>query len=249
MSKPHVVLTPGAWHTPQCFELIIPKLEKAGYTVHTAQLPAVGSDNPPQDLSQDVAKVQELVTRAIGDGNDVVVVPHSWSGVVVSSALEGFGKKQREAKGQKGGVIKLAYMCAFLVPEGVSLMDAIQGNIGPWWEVQASCTYSVVVDPSVFYQDLPPADQEKYAAMIKKHSFGTKKAKSTGAAWREIPLTYLICEDDLAIPLFAQELMTNAVKDMGGEIETERLKSSHSPFLSHPNYVVDWIRRAAGEKL
>ena len=135
-TKPQIVLTAGAWHTPASFTTLISKLEDAGYTVHTEKLPSVGNSTPPQDLSEDIAALQGLVTKAIGDGNDVVVVPHSWSGIVASSGLVGYGKKQREEAGKKGGVVKGAYMCAFLVPEGVSLMDAIQHQIPAWWTVE-----------------------------------------------------------------------------------------------------------------
>ena len=43
--------------------------------------------------------------------------------------------------------------------------------------------------------------------------------------------------------------MVQGVKDGGGDIYVERLDSGHSPFLSHPDKVMDFIRRAAGEKL
>lgn len=83
MSKPQLVLIPGAWHTPEAFSHIIPKLESHGYAVHTSQLPSVDPNpaDPPTDLSKDVAVVRDLVIKAIGDGKDVVVVPHSWAGM------------------------------------------------------------------------------------------------------------------------------------------------------------------------
>jgi pimeloyl-ACP methyl ester carboxylesterase len=96
---------------------------------------------------------------------------------------------------------------------------------------------------------LPSSEVEKWAKELKTHSFGTKKAKSTAASWKEIPTWYLLCEDDKAIPKEAQEAMTQGVKDGGGEIEVTRIKSDHSPFLSHPEEVVKWIRKAAGEEL
>jgi hypothetical protein len=80
-----------------------------------------------------VAAVRELVIKAIGDGNDVIVAPHSWSGIVAGSALSGMGKKEREAKGEKGGVVRTAYMCSFMAPKGVGLIDALQGQIPEWW--------------------------------------------------------------------------------------------------------------------
>lgn len=248
MSKPQIVLIPGAWHTPACFGDLTKRLESHGYTVHSTQLPSVGNDdNPPEDLSRDIAAVQDVVTKAIGEGNDVLVVPHSWAGIVAGSGLVGYGKTQREEKGLKGGVVKGAYMCSFIVPEGVSLMDAIQHQIPDWWEVKGDITFAK--DPNIFYNDLPAEEQQKYMSQIKSHSFATKKAKSTAASWKEIPTWYLLCEDDNAIPAFAQDLMTGGVKQMGGDIQIERIKSSHSPFLSQPEYVVNWLRRAAGEQL
>jgi predicted N-formylglutamate amidohydrolase len=41
--------------------------------------------------------------------------------------------------------------------------------------------------------------------------------------------------------------MAEMVKNLGGELWTERLKSSHSPFLSHVDETVAWIRTVAGE--
>jgi hypothetical protein len=102
---------------------------------------------------------------------------------------------------------------------------------------------------NVFYNDLPEDQQRYWFSKTKTHTFASKQAKATAESWKEIPTSYLLCEDDLAIPAFAQEAMTGMVKEMGGEIEVERIKSSHSPFLSQPDAVVNWLRRVAGEKI
>jgi pimeloyl-ACP methyl ester carboxylesterase len=138
MSKPQIVLLPGAWHLPVCYSLIIPKLEAAGYTVHTTQLPSITNNDPPTDLSADIATVRTIVDKAIGSGNEVIVVPHSWAGIVAGSALVGYSIKDREANGGKGGVLRCAYMCAFMLPEGVSLMDTVQGQPRTWWDTEVS---------------------------------------------------------------------------------------------------------------
>jgi hypothetical protein len=129
MAKPQLVLLPGAWHTPLCMAALISKLESLGYAIHTSRLPSVGNPNPPLDLSEDIAVVRSLVEQAIDKDNDVVVFPHSWAGIVTSSALVGLGKKEREAEG---------YMASFILPEGVSLMDGVGGDVPSWWEVKVS---------------------------------------------------------------------------------------------------------------
>jgi hypothetical protein len=84
---------------------------------------------------------------------------------------------------------------------------------------------------------------------LKPHSYATKFIGATSAAWKVIPLSYLICEDDHAIPVAVQEAMVKACKDPGAPMETERIFTSDSPFLSKPDDVVGFLRRAAGEKV
>ena len=43
--------------------------------------------------------------------------------------------------------------------------------------------------------------------------------------------------------------MIKGVQEAGADIEVQRMKASHSPFLSQPDETVEWIRRVAGEKV
>jgi alpha-beta hydrolase superfamily lysophospholipase len=85
--KPHIVLVHGAFHSPPHYAPLLDALKSHGYTTHTAQLPSVGSLDPPKDLSQDIAAVRELLAEATETDNDVVVICHSWGGIVSGSAL------------------------------------------------------------------------------------------------------------------------------------------------------------------
>ncbi|ORY10553.1 Alpha/beta hydrolase fold-1 [Clohesyomyces aquaticus] len=249
MSKPVIVAMPGAWHTPAVFSQVKTKLEQDhGYTFLSCKMPSVGSNPPPKDLSQDIQALRDLVAQAIGSGNDVVVVSHSWSGIIAGCGLTGLGKKQREKKGEKGGVVRIAFMCSFVAPVGVSLMDALDQSVPDWWEFKGPVIHCKNVS-DVFYNDLPDSDKKKYVSLLETHSFGTQNTKATANAWLEIPNSYLLCEEDNAIPAVAQEAMVEQAKSMGAEFEVERIKASHSPFLSMPDETVDFIRRAAGEKV
>ena len=157
-SKPHIVLVPGAWHKPVCYSLIIPKLEAAGYTVHSTQLPSVTDDNPPKDLNADTAALRQLVDEAIGPGKDVVVIVHSWSGTVAGSGLVGYSKDARRKDGKQGGVVRFGCMrppntqstsrltlypyrsdmCSFMIAEGTSLHGNLAGPPPTWWTVKVS---------------------------------------------------------------------------------------------------------------
>lgn len=101
--------------------------------------------------------------------------------------------------------------------------------------------------PHIFYNDCTPEVAEAMAASLTHHSWRCFFSNVTYAAWRDIPSTYLVCENDNAIPGSAQEgLLENTP---GHLFEIERCQASHSPFLSMPKETADVIRRAAGEKL
>ena len=65
------------------------------------------------------------------------------------------------------------------------------------------------------------------------------------AAFRYIPSTYIICEEDRAIPMAVQEMFIA----QGGLWTVVRMKNvSHSPFLSKPEETAALIEEAAMTK-
>lgn len=86
-------------------------------------------------MDLDIAAARALVDYAIGDGNDVVVICHSWGGTVATSAFVGYSKEERANKGLKGGVVKVGYMCAFMIDEGESLSGVLGGKPAPWYDI------------------------------------------------------------------------------------------------------------------
>jgi hypothetical protein len=107
--------------------------------------------------------------------------------------------------------------------------------------------YIRATDPTVFYNGLSEEEQAYWFSQLQTHSFATLVAPSTGASWKTIPSSYLICEQDNAIPAAFQEMMANAAKAKGAQVDIERLDCGHSPFLVMPKETVDWIRGVAGE--
>lgn len=140
MSKPAIILTHGAWHTPQAFERIVPILEQNGHSVSCVEFPSVfQTPTPVEDMQADIQAVRDAVTKELDAGRDVVLGVHSWSGAPVNSALEGLSKKERVAQGKQNGVVKLVFIAAFVVPEGVCIFDAVGSAAPPLWRVEVGC--------------------------------------------------------------------------------------------------------------
>ncbi|KAF1918103.1 hypothetical protein BDU57DRAFT_444523 [Ampelomyces quisqualis] len=224
------------------------KLSELGYTIHARQMPAVGNPNPPKDLSEDIAAMDAMVEEAIGTaGNDVIVMCHSWGGIVTGSGLKGLSKTEREKQGKKGGVVRTGYIAAFIVDEGVSLLDGLGGSRPSWSTVEGP--YIHPHDPAIFYNDMPTAVQAQLFAQIKPHAFSTFVAKSSGTSWKHIPTSYLLCANDVAIPPQAQQGMIDGVQALGADVHVTRIEAGHSPFFSKVGETVAWVRRVSGEKM
>lgn len=244
-TKPVIVFVPGAWHPPTAFDPVTKRLEAAGYETKGVHLASVGAAEPLKDFQPDVDAIQAVIKSSVNEGKDVLLVVHSYGGVVGGQAVEGLDKASREKEGKKGGISHLYYCCAFALPEGVSLMDALQQKPLPWFDISENET---IVNPKTpietFYNDVDNA--ESYLGILKPHSYRTLFSKVTYPGWKYVPSTYLYCEKDNAIPIHAQKGM---VESSGVNWKTETLDASHSPFLSFPEEMANSIRRAAGETI
>lgn len=135
MSKPTIVLLPGAWLPPAAYAEFILELDHAGFPTRVATYPSLDPINPSAaDCAADTAyiidgTISPLIER---DGKDIVLLMHSYASMPGISAARGFSKPQRVRENKKGGVIGLVCFSAFLVPEGVSCAGA-QGDSLPSW--------------------------------------------------------------------------------------------------------------------
>jgi hypothetical protein len=111
-------------------------LEKERYKFIGVHLASVGAEPPLKDMTEDVKAIRSVISSEVEQEHDVVVVVHSYGGVPGCEAIEGFTKADQEGKGKKGGVVKLLFICAFALPSGTSLMDALGGTPLPWFDIK-----------------------------------------------------------------------------------------------------------------
>lgn len=130
MSKPTLIFAPGAWYPVSIFNPIIERLD---YRCHSVAFPSVQQASSVTDLQPDIEAVRSIAQREADAGHDIVIIAHSWAGVPVSSALDGLSKSEREAAGQKGGVVKLIFLSAILPHIGESLIGVFGGMPPPWY--------------------------------------------------------------------------------------------------------------------
>lgn len=137
MSKPTIVLVAGAWHLPKHYQPLLDWFASHGYPTASQKLPSVGAKDPTtKDVACDTAFVRDKVLLPeLDSGRDVVLLTHSYGGCPGSAAAKGLSKAERLANGQKGGIVGLVYMCAFVAEEGDSLQSKLPGKKLPPWVI------------------------------------------------------------------------------------------------------------------
>jgi pimeloyl-ACP methyl ester carboxylesterase len=109
------VLVPGAWLGGWAWEPTAGRLRERGHDVHPVTLTGLGERahlaTPDVDLETHVADVVDLVRD--GDLHDVVLLGHSYAGIVVTGAADRIPER----------LAKVVYLESGPVPDGVSYLD------------------------------------------------------------------------------------------------------------------------------
>ncbi|UKZ55944.1 hypothetical protein TrVGV298_009768 [Trichoderma virens] len=119
------------------------------------------------------------------------------------------------------------------------------GGFMPPWVVFDGDKMTVQGAEDIFYNDLTKSQTKNQLAKLTHQAKPSFYTNLTYPAYQEVPVSYLLCEQDNAIPFVAQQAMVG----IGGPgVASYVCSSSHSPMLSMPGKVVEVIRATAGEE-
>ncbi|KAF2726368.1 alpha/beta-hydrolase [Polychaeton citri CBS 116435] len=246
-TKPTIVVVPGGWHIPEHYSATTALLQSAGYGVHALRLPSTIGHPMNPTHEPDVDLIAATVSQAADNGEDVVLVMHSSGGACGGEAARGLSTTARAREGKPGGIVRCVYIAAFAAPEGASVFKTTNGP-SPWVHIHEGGEVTTPDDPeTIFYNGLSIEQQRDAISKLALHSYGAMWSEVSYAPWKDIPSTYLLCENDNAIQPVAQESMVNQEGALFDVVE--RCSAGHSPFLALPKFTAEVIRRAAGEKV
>jgi pimeloyl-ACP methyl ester carboxylesterase len=224
-----VVLVHGGWHGSWCWAQVVPLLDRRGISVRTIDLPSIDAD--PDDrstLSGDAAAVAALLDDLQAPA---LLCGHSYGGMVIT-----------QAAASRQDVARLVYLCAFMPDTGESLLSII-GERAPWIVVLEDGRWLPDLDQAAatFYADCDAATQRASIARLRPMPTAPVEEPVSAAPWRDIPSTYVVCTQDMAIPVeWQRELFAPRADDV------VELEASHSPFFSRPSAVADLLAERAG---
>lgn len=112
---PTFLLVHGAWHSGQCWERVVPLLTASGHTVFAPSLTGYGDKvnlaGPEVGLDTHVDDITGLIAEK--NLTDVVLVGHSYAGLVISSAANQVPDR----------IAHLVYLDAMVPEDGESAVD------------------------------------------------------------------------------------------------------------------------------
>ena len=247
--KAAIVLVHGAWHVPAHYHSFVHELENAGFEVACPLLPTCDETKRlTSDTSNDIEVVRTQIKAFLGDSREVIMLLHSYGGVVGTEAVQGLSASARKPQGLSGGIVHIIYMCAFLLQVGESVASASLPRPDPEhveYDEVSRTTFPCVPPEQLFYADLDAALAQKMASLLVRQSGAAGLFQITYPAWRYIPTTYIRTLEDQILFLHWQDKQINAVRDAGSEIDVETYKSSHSPFLSMTGEMVRVVQRVS----
>ncbi|ROV97140.1 hypothetical protein VMCG_07461 [Cytospora schulzeri] len=242
--KPAILLVQGSCQIPEAYGKLASALRSRGFFVAHPHLPSLSDHDSPdfakRDLTDDARAIEAEAKRLVVDeGKNVMVVMHSYGGLVGSDAIpEDLSLQSRHQRGLTGGVFRLFYFAAFVLDQGKSVLGTFGGS--PRDDVKPNGRFTMKETASTIYNDLPPEEAEYWASKIIDQSYAVQTTLITRTAYKYIPSTYVMAEDDHALPLQWQEMFAAAT---GAEVK--RIQSGHSPQLSRPEELADLIEAAA----
>lgn len=221
MSDQTVVFVHGAWHGPWAWSRVQRNL--ADVNTIAVDLPSSGSDpRALGSLNDDAALLRDTVASVDGP---VMVVGHSYGGVVASHALSGMRN-----------VSRIVFVTALPLDAGESVSRIVGRQIPEWWDLHVQDNYLDTLRPEVFYSDLPRATVREAVTRLTHQSWSSFTDQVAMPAWRNIPSTYVICTRDAALSPVAQGVLSARCTDV------RLLPTSHSPMLSQPDALADLVR-------
>ncbi|KAJ0417428.1 alpha/beta-hydrolase [Aspergillus carlsbadensis] len=239
--RPEIVFVQGSFQTPLVYNDAVTRLRDLGYPVTLPPLPSCSdvdaADFPTRTLTDDANAVTKVVERLVEDGKTVVVVMHSYGGLVGSEAIpESLSYTARRARGQRGGVLHLFYFAAVLLEKGKSVLGAFGES--PNNDVREDGRFFIKNGSSTLYSDLPSAEAQLWESRLIAQSYRVQTTPVTRAAYEYIPSTYLVCENDRAVPPEIQRMFAALA---GARVEA--CGAGHSPMLSQTGMLVARIAR------
>jgi alpha-beta hydrolase superfamily lysophospholipase len=133
---PSIVIVPGAYHQPLHYATFIKLLLQNGFVdVVASRLVSAVLDPPEDAFADDVKLLRTEITHRLDTGQNLVILAHSYGGVVATEALVGMSGAQEKVKG-------IIFLSALVPETGESVATCVPGGLADWVKIEVRrCGY------------------------------------------------------------------------------------------------------------
>jgi pimeloyl-ACP methyl ester carboxylesterase len=235
--KPTVVLLHGAWADGSSWAAVTAKLQRDGFTVDVVP-------NPLRGVASDAQYLRDYLATVAGP---VVLVGHSYAGMVITNAATG-----------NGNVRALVYVDAFIPQRGDTVQQLAGAQPGSGLDPNTTINAVPIRDaagnvadvdlyvkptlfPALFAANVPANLAAVLAASQRPETLSSLSEAFTGVpAWETIPSWALIGTDDRVIPPAEQQIMADRA-----HAHIVKVAAPHLSMVSDPDAVAALISTAS----
>jgi pimeloyl-ACP methyl ester carboxylesterase len=203
------VLIHGAGDVGWYWHLVEAELRRRGHDV-------VAPDLPVEDDSAGLSAYADVVVKAIGGRDHLVVVAQSYGGYVAPIVCDRVP-------------VRLMVLVAAMVPTPGEPAEAMLANTGYVPPKQEDSS-----ERAIFYHDVDPALATEALAKGRRQSKTPGREPWPLTAWPDVPTRFLLCRHDR---IFPAEWLRRVVKQRLG-VTADEIESGHTPALSRPQELV-----------
>ncbi len=226
------VLVHGAWHSGRCWERVVPSLVSAGHRVLAPSLTGHGDKahllGPEVGLDTHVDDIAGLIAEE--DLTDVILVGHSYAGLVVSSAANRIPER----------IAHLVYLDAMVPEDGenaVDVMPVTQALIDQAAESEAPWRIPPLPElppPLGLFGVTDPEDAAWLRSILSDQSVlcYLQPVRLDNPAVRAIPRTHIHCVG--AAPEGIERRPVPAIQPNGGPAQVWELETGHDCMITMP---------------
>jgi pimeloyl-ACP methyl ester carboxylesterase len=224
-----IILVHGAWADASSWDAVVPLLKAKGHEVIAVNLAGHGKDTT-SFAGITFQTYVDQVKAAIGTRINVILVGHSFAGLVNSQVAEEIPAQIKE----------LIYLAACLPQDGESLLSLAKqdplSHVGKNLTIDAPHGAALIAKDAaadIFAADAPQNIQDYIAANLQPEPLAplATAVHLTERNFGSVKKVYIHTLKDNTISYPAQQSMVKAVKVS----KTYSLPSSHTPFISMPD--------------
>jgi surfactin synthase thioesterase subunit len=138
--RPTILMVPGSFSPPLLYTGIVDHLTRHGCETIVVDYPSIGRRDPlpPATMLDDAAYTSSIAEKLADAGKPIIMVTHSYGGIVGTESTKGLAKTEREAVGKPGGIIRLLYITSLVPRVGESLVSLMGTEVASFLRIKVS---------------------------------------------------------------------------------------------------------------